>query len=89
MYAPIPTVIVYILYQLWMYDGEEVDTEKYIVFHDDSLRAKYGKRRYPMSELVDDFINEKISFNKKVEKGDCWKILQFHRNKFVSYKVGI
>lgn len=88
MYTPVASVIVYIIYQIWMWDTEEVDTEKYIVFHDETLKAKYSKRRYPMSELVDDYINEKISFNKKVEKGDCWKILQFHRNKFVSYKVG-
>ena len=88
MYLPVPSVIVYIIFQLWMWDTEEVNTKKYIVFHDKALEAKYGNRRYPMSELVDDFINSKVSFNKKVEKGDCWKILQFHRQHFVSYKVG-
>ena len=40
MYLPVPSVIVYIIFQLWMWDTEEVNTKKYIVFHIKSFRSK-------------------------------------------------
>ena len=36
MYLPVPSVIVYIIFQLWMWDTEEVNTKKYIVWFDEN-----------------------------------------------------
>lgn len=87
----IPFIVPLVLYVVWSVyhsgDNVNVDTRKYVVFHDRGVEATYCNRKIPMAALVEFFVNGKISFNKNCEGGDCWKVLQFHRNEFVNYKI--
>lgn len=87
----IPFIVPFVLYVVWSVyhsgDSTNVDTTKYIVFHDQGLKATYQHRKIPMAALVEMFVDGQISFNPNCEGGDCWKVLQFHRNEFVNYKI--
>jgi sphingolipid C9-methyltransferase len=88
LYSSLPILTTSLLYKYVYHGGDEgVKTTDYITFHDKSLEKLYANRRYPMCELYEDYMDGKIAFNSNVEGGDCWKVLQFHRDKFVNYKV--
>ncbi len=86
----VPFVIPLFFYVVWnvYHSGDTgVDTRKYIVFHNPSVEATYHNRRIPMAALVELYVDGAVSFNPDVEGGDCWRVLEFHRNEFVNYKV--
>jgi cyclopropane fatty-acyl-phospholipid synthase-like methyltransferase len=86
----IPFIIPLVMYMSWCiyHSGDTgVETEKYVVFNDESTRATYKNRRIPIAALVDLYVNGKLNFNPECEGGDCWKVLEFHRNEFVNYKI--
>jgi len=73
------------LYHPWGTEG--VDTCKYVTFKDASLHNHYKNRRIPICELYELYIEDKLDFNSACEGGDCYKILEYHRDKFVNYKT--
>lgn len=84
----LPSLALSILWNSVYHSGDGgVDTEKYVVFHNDALRKMYAHRRIPMCELYELFVDGELSFSKDCEGGDCFKVLHHHRNEFVNYKV--
>ena len=84
----VPSLIIYVLWNFVYHSGDGgVDTEKYIVFNTEALRKTYANRRIPMCELYELFVDGDLAFNPDCEGGDCFKVLQYHRNEFVNYKV--
>jgi hypothetical protein len=64
-----------------------VDTAKFIQWKDAKLAAYYAHRRIPICELYELYIEDKFDWNPECEGGDCYRILEFHRDKFVNYKT--
>ena len=87
LFVFVPPLVMFIGWSFYHSGDTGVDTGKYLIFHSESARATYENRRVPMAALVELYINGDVSFNPAVEGGDCWKILQFHRNEFVNYKI--
>ena len=84
----VPTLVLSIFWNSVYHSGDGgVDTEKFVVFHNDALRKMYAHRRIPMCELYELFVDGELSFSKDCEGGDCFKVLHHHRNEFVNYKV--
>jgi len=52
-----------------------------------ALASYYKSRRIPMCELYELYVEDKFDWNEQCEGGDCYKILQNHRDKFVNYKT--
>ena len=52
-----------------------------------ALASYYKSRRIPMCELYELYVEDKFDWNEQCEGGDCYKILQYHRDKFVNYKT--
>jgi len=85
-----PAVFTYLwfcgLYHSFFQDPS-VDTAEFVIFRDAGMAAYYKHRRIPMCELYEWYIEEKFDFNPECEGGDVYKILAYHRDKFVTYKT--
>ncbi len=90
-YMFLPSLVIYALWNFVYHTGDGgVDTGKYVVFkgpNADKLRATYANRRIPMCELYEFFVEGQMAFNPSCEGGDCFKVLEHHRQDFVNYKV--
>jgi len=70
-----------------------VDTTKYIRWTDGkdgkegALGRYYKNRRIPMCDLYEHYIEGKFDWNEECEGGDCYLILEKHRDHFVNYKT--
>merc|ERR1711966_410907 len=70
-----------------------VDTTKYIRWTDGkdgkegALGRYYKNRRIPMCDLYEHYIEGKFDWNEECEGGDCYLILENHRDHFVNYKT--
>lgn len=69
------------------FEEKGVDTSKFVTFRDAGLGKYYKHRRIPICELYELYMEEKCDFNEECEGGDCYKILAYHRDEFVTYKT--
>jgi cyclopropane fatty-acyl-phospholipid synthase-like methyltransferase len=88
----LPTLLVIGVYTLvyhktFFMQDLSVDTSKYVTFTSAKDAAYWKHRPIPMCELYEFYISERCSFNPECEGGDCYLILNLHRDKFVNYKV--
>lgn len=81
-YVPVIPILQYLWFNYVYMRAQPAPTSKYLTFNDASLRKQFGSARIPMSTLVDAYISGKVDFN-----GDCFQILDQHRDEFVNYKV--
>jgi len=86
----LPSLFSYVIWNFWYHGGSDdfgVDTEHYIKFNNAAVRRQYAKRRIPMCELAELYVDGDIAFQPTVEQGDVLAILHKHRHKFVNYKT--
>jgi len=80
-YAVLPLLIMYIFYEFVFLSTPPADTEAYLIFKDNALKKKWGKRKIPMQILVEEFLNDNVAFKK-----DCYETLINDREKFIDWR---
>eukprot|EP01012_Entosiphon_sulcatum_P056626 TRINITY_DN80324_c0_g1_i1.p1 TRINITY_DN80324_c0_g1~~TRINITY_DN80324_c0_g1_i1.p1 ORF type:complete len:470 (+),score=130.33 TRINITY_DN80324_c0_g1_i1:52-1410(+) len=77
----LPTALVWAWYTFVYMNTGPADTEKFIVFKDAKLKARFAKKRIPVCFLYESYISGDLDF-----KGDVLDALN-HRDEFVSYQL--
>ena len=62
--------------------NEKAPTEKFVIFHDKKMKARYSNCKMPMSTFYEAFIDGKLEL-----KGDAFEILSNHRYEFLNHKI--
>ena len=62
MYLPLPTIALFTYYQYVHLNTPPADCCKFITFKDESLKAKWAKRKIPMHMFVTWFLEDKVAF---------------------------
>ncbi len=76
------------IYHPW-WDEAAVDTRPFVLWRqpDSPMAIRYRHKRIPMACLYEYYIAGDLDFNPECEGGDCYLILNRHRDKFINYKI--
>jgi len=80
-YTVLPFIAMYLFYQFIFLSTPPADTEAYLIFKDNKLKARWGKRKIPMHILVEEFLADNIAFKK-----DCYETLINDREAFIDWR---